>query len=197
MRKIVDFLNRLFLGLRSRYYLAYYRTVCGVEFGKGVRIYSKLLIHGPGKVVVGAGTRFTSRRAVNELCTTHANALLRIGENCLLNGAVIGCAESVSIGDRCIIAEAYIRDTTSHGIDAYTRHLPGAAKVEPVELGENVWVGSHCHVMPGVRIGENTVLGVNSVATKSLPANVFAAGSPARAIHELNSASPPASDDGI
>lgn len=185
MRSMASIIYRLFTGVRSRCYVAYYRAVHGVEFGPGVRVYSRLLIYGPGRVVVGAGTRFTSRRAINELCTTNASAVLRIGEDCLLNGAIITSARSVAIGNRCIIAEAYIRDTSSHGIGAESRHQPGSAKVEPVVLEDNVWIGSQSHVMPGVHIGENTVLGVNSVATKSLPANVFAAGSPARVIHAL------------
>ena len=177
--------HRLFIGLRSRWYIFYYSAVHGVQFGPGVRVYSRLLIYGPGRVVVGAGTRFTSRRATNELSTTSPTAVLTIGEDCLLNGAIIACARSITIGNRCIIAEAYIRDTSSHGIEPELRHVPGQAKIDPVVLSNNVWIGSHAHVLPGVTIGENTVVGVNSVATRSLPANVFAAGAPAKAIHAL------------
>lgn len=190
LKALASLSYRLFIGLRSRWYILYYRTVHGVQFGPGVRIYSKLLIYGPGRVVVGAGTRFTSRRATNELSTTSPTALLSIGEHCLLNGAIISCAQSITIGDRCIIAEAYIRDTSSHGVEPELRHVPGSAKIAPVVLAKNVWIGSHSHVMPGVRIGENTVLGVNSVATKSLPDNVFAAGAPAKPIHPLPGVSP-------
>lgn len=197
MQKIVSLVYQVFTALRSRFYVAYYGLVYGVEFGENVRIYSRLIVHGPGRIRVGAGTRITSRRATTELCTTNANAVLDIGAGCLLNGSIIGSAESVVIGDRCIIAEAYIRDTSSHGVDPEQRHLPGSGKIAPVVLGENVWVGSQCHVMPGVEIGDNTVIGVNSVVTKSLPANVFAAGSPATVIYALNEAggdpSPPAS----
>ena len=185
MRAIEEFVRRLFVALRSRYYIAYYRFVHGVEFGPGVRVYSRLIIHGPGKVIVGAGTCFSSRRAINELCTMDRNAVIRIGAGCLMNGAVIGCARSVTIGDRCILAEVYVRDTSSHGPSAANRHLRNSAIIAPVTLGENVWVGSHAHVMPGVHVGDNTVIGVNSVVTKSLPADVFAAGCPAVRVKEL------------
>ena len=185
MRKLTQLIRRMFVAVRSRYYVAYYRVVYGVEFGKGVRVYSRLIIQGPGRVIIGNGTHFTSRRAVNELCTTSSKAVLRIGSGCLLNGAVVGCAESVTIGDRCIVAEAYIRDTSSHGLDPETRHVPGGAKIVPVVLGGNVWVGSHAHILPGVQIGDNSVIGVNSVVTRSLPENVFAAGSPAVVIRKI------------
>lgn len=188
MRTIALLVQRILIALRSRYYIAYYGLVHGVEFGAGVRVYSRLIIHGPGKVFIGNGTQIASRRATNELCTTNATAVLRVGSQCVLNGAIIGCAESITIGDRCIIAEAYIRDTSSHGVDPAQRHLPNSGKIAPVELRDNVWIGSQSHVMPGVRIGENTVVGVNSVVTKSLPENVFAAGSPARVIYGLNAA---------
>ncbi|MCF6284950.1 MAG: acyltransferase [Candidatus Hydrogenedentes bacterium] len=185
MRSIALLIYKILVAIRSRYYIAYYSLVHGVEFGTNVRVYSRLIIHGPGKVVIGDGTRISSRRAINELCTTNPDAVLRIGSHCLLNGAIIGSAKSVTIGDRCIIAEAYIRDTSSHGMAPDQRHLPGSGKIAPVELSDNVWIGSQSHVMPGVQIGENTVVGVNSVVTKSLPENVFAAGSPAKVIHDL------------
>lgn len=186
MRHIAEYLRRIFVALRSRCYVLYFGRVYGVEFGANVRIYSRMIVQGPGKIVIGSDTHFTSRRATNELCTTHPDAVLQIGSGCLINGAIIGSAQSVLIGDRCIIAEAYIRDTSSHGLNPATRHQPGGAKIAPVVLGDNVWVGSHAHVMPGVTIGDNTVVGVNSVVTKSLPENVFAAGSPAAAIRNID-----------
>lgn len=185
LKRIAIFARQVFVALRSRYYVAYYHLIHGVEFGKNVRVYSRLLVHGPGKVRIGAGTHFSSRRAINELCTTSSDAVLTIGSGCLINGAVVGCAKSVTIGDRCILAEVYIRDTSSHDPDPRRRHIRGSALIAPVTLGENVWVGSHSHVMPGVEIGKNTVIGVNSVVTKSIPASVFAAGCPAVPIRAL------------
>ena len=122
---------------------------------------------------------------VNELLTVKPNAEIRIGRNCNLNGAIIGSAESILIGDNCIIAEAYIRDTSSHGIAPDRRRDPSAVKIAPVILEDNVWIGSAVHIMPGVTIGENSVIGVNSVVTKSIPKNVFAAGNPARVIKSI------------
>lgn len=185
MLRLLGFMRTIYLAIRSRALVFYYGWFHGVRFGKRVRIYSRILIHGTGKVSVGDETHFTSRRAVNEICTTNANAEIRIGQNCLLNGAIIGAAESISIGNDCIIAEAYIRDTSGHGISPSRRRDPSAVKISPVVLENNVWIGSQVHIMPGVTIGENSIIGVNSVVTKSIPSNVFAAGNPARVIKEI------------
>jgi len=186
MRWLSSQIYRVYIALRSRVYVIYHSWVHGVQFGRGVRIYSKLLVHGPGKVIIADGTHITSRRAVNELYTTKPDAVLTVGKNCSLNGAIVACAKSITIGDRCVIAEAYIRDTSSHGLSPGKRHNADAAKIDPVVLDENVWIGSHTHVMPGVTIGRNTIVGVNSVVTKSLPENVFAGGIPAKIIYALD-----------
>jgi acetyltransferase-like isoleucine patch superfamily enzyme len=182
---IITCLRKAFCAVRSRYYVCFYSLVYGTQCGKNVRIYGRTIIHGPGKIIIGANTHTTSRRAITELVATRKDAVLEIGEGCLLNGAVIGVRASVSIGKSCIIAEAYIRDSSAHGITPTRRRIPGSEIIAPVIIEDNVWIGSHTHVMPGVRIGENSIIGVNSVVTKSIPKNVFAAGNPARVIKPL------------
>lgn len=179
MRKIITLMRNLFIRLRSVLVIFYYQNIYrGICFGKKVRAFSKLLVHGPGRIHVGKGTCLASRRAMNELCTTRSDAVVQIGDNCLLTGAIIGAAQKIEIGNRCIIAEAYIRDTSSHGIAPDDRRDPAKAVVRPVKLHDNVWIGSHTHVMPGVTIGKNSIIGVNSVVTHDIPENVFAAGNP-------------------
>ena len=56
----------------------------------------------------------------------------------------------------------------------------------PVHIGRNCWLGAGVIVLPGVSIGENTVVGAGSVVTKDLPANVIAVGTPARVVREIN-----------
>lgn len=55
----------------------------------------------------------------------------------------------------------------------------------PVTIENNVWIGSHVVINPGVTIGENTVIGAGSVVTKDIPANVVAAGAPCKVIREI------------
>lgn len=56
----------------------------------------------------------------------------------------------------------------------------------PVHIERNVWLGAGCIILPGVHIGENTVVGAGSVVTKDLPANVVAIGSPCHVMREIN-----------
>ena len=55
----------------------------------------------------------------------------------------------------------------------------------PIHIGNNVWIGGNSFVMPGVTIGENSVIGAGSLVTKDIPANVVAVGSPCRVIREI------------
>ena len=56
----------------------------------------------------------------------------------------------------------------------------------PIHIGRNCWLGSGVCVMPGVTIGDNTVIGAGSVVTKDIPANVVAYGTPCKVIREIN-----------
>ena len=55
----------------------------------------------------------------------------------------------------------------------------------PVSIGDNVWIGGSCVVLPGVKIGNNVVIGAGSVVTKDIPDNVCAAGNPCKVIREI------------
>ena len=55
----------------------------------------------------------------------------------------------------------------------------------PVHIGKNCWLGAGVLVMPGVTIGDNTVIGAGSVVTRDIPANVVAVGTPCRVVREI------------
>ena len=56
----------------------------------------------------------------------------------------------------------------------------------PVRIGKNCWLGAGVIVLPGVTIGDNTVIGAGSVVTKEIPSNVVAVGNPCRVLREVN-----------
>lgn len=56
----------------------------------------------------------------------------------------------------------------------------------PVHIGKNCWLGAGVIVLPGVTIGDNTVVGAGSIVTKDLPSNVVAVGNPCRVLREIN-----------
>ena len=55
----------------------------------------------------------------------------------------------------------------------------------PVHIGRNCWIGAGVLIMPGVTIGDNTVIGAGSVVTKDVPSNVLAFGVPCRVQREI------------
>lgn len=55
----------------------------------------------------------------------------------------------------------------------------------PVHIGKNCWLGAGVIVMPGITIGDNTVIGAGSVVTKDIPSNVVAVGNPCRVMREV------------
>ena len=52
-------------------------------------------------------------------------------------------------------------------------------------IGKNCWLGAGVIVMPGVTIGDNTVIGAGSIVTKDIPANVVAVENPCRVMREI------------
>ena len=56
----------------------------------------------------------------------------------------------------------------------------------PIHIGSNCWLGSGVVVLPGVTIGDNTVIGAGSIVTKDIPANVVAVGNPCHVLREIN-----------
>lgn len=56
----------------------------------------------------------------------------------------------------------------------------------PIHIGCNCWIGAGAVILPGVSVGDNTVVGAGSIVTKDLPANVIAVGNPCRILREIN-----------
>ena len=99
--------------------------------------------------------------------------------NCvILDGA------KVTFGDNVFIAPNCGFYTAGHPLDAERRNK-GLEYAYPITVGDNVWIGANVSVLPGVSIGDNSVIGAGSVVTRSIPANVLAAGNPCRVIREI------------
>ncbi|MBS3809258.1 MAG: acyltransferase [Desulfobacterales bacterium] len=114
---------------------------------------------------------------------------ISIGDYCLIcPGVRISSAAEIAIKDSCMIASnAFITDTDWHG--TYDR-IKSLGNPEPVYLLENAWIGDGATVCKGVTIGENSIIGAGSVVVKDVPANVIAAGNPARVMRELDTGEP-------
>ncbi len=101
-----------------------------------------------------------------------------LGQEC-----TISAYQHVSIGRECIVADRVMLIDFDHGVVEVERpiRLQGIYKRD-VNVGHNVWIGYGACVLRGVTVGDNSVIGTNSVVTKDLPENAVAAGVPARTL---------------
>ncbi len=91
----------------------------------------------------------------------------------------------IHIGDGTMIAPNVTIISASHPISPKLR-AEGYGCNEPVYIGKNVWIAANSTILPGVHIGDNSVIGACSLVTKDIPANVIAMGSPAKVIREID-----------
>lgn len=91
----------------------------------------------------------------------------------------------ITIGDYTMIGPNVVIATGGHPILPSLRQ-EGYQYNAPVHIGKNCWLGAGVIVVPGVTIGDNTVVGAGSVVTKDLPSNVVAVGNPCRVLRPIN-----------
>lgn len=126
--------------------------------------------------------------------SNNSNQCLTIGRNVEINDYVhIVAGESVIIGDNVLIASKVFISDLNHG--QYSGHLQSSPLIEPnnrplnrnpVLIESNVWIGEFVSVLPGVTIGQGSIIGTMSVVTKSIPPYSIAVGAPARPIKQYD-----------
>ncbi len=90
----------------------------------------------------------------------------------------------IYIGDCVMIGPNVTIATAGHPIDPDKRMKVAQFNI-PVNIANNVWIGANSVVLPGITIGENSVIGAGSVVTKDIPANVVAVGNPCKVLREI------------
>jgi len=124
---------------------------------------------------------------------------VKLGEYALVHGARIICDAEIIIGDYALISwNVVLMDSYRVPFDSQARRqelelIPHRSKrlaaaevpARPIHIERNVWVGFDACVLPGVRIGEGSVVGARSVVAEDVPPFTVVAGNPARAIRQL------------
>jgi acetyltransferase-like isoleucine patch superfamily enzyme len=124
-------------------------------------------------VWLGHGTKIRCHEGVVEI-----GAKTVMGQEC-----TISAYNRVRIGEQCVIADRAMFIDFDHGVVEVERPIrrQGIYKRD-VEVGSNVWIGYGACILRGVHVGDNSIVGTNSVVTKDVPANAVVAGIPARVI---------------
>jgi len=123
-----------------------------------------------------------------------------LGDYALVHGARIICDEEIEIGDYALISwNVLLMDTYRVPVDLLARRLElerassGAKRflaaentpARPLRIGRNVWIGFDSCVLPGVAIGEGSIVGARSVVVEDVPPYTIVAGNPARFIRRI------------
>lgn len=121
------------------------------------------------------------------------NSQLILGERVQVNDYVhIGVMEKIIIGNDVLIASKVFITDHNHGqfVNEETEfHKPVIKRKlssKIVIIGNNVWLGEGVNILPGVTIGDNTIIGAGSIVTKNISADSLAVGNPARVIKKFD-----------
>ena len=110
---------------------------------------------------------------------------INVGNGVFFNfNCVVLDVAHVKIGHRTKMGPNVQLYTATHPIN-YKERATGLESGKDITIGEDVWIGGGAIILPGVTIGDRTVIGSGSVVTKDIPPDVFAAGNPCKVIREL------------
>ena len=103
----------------------------------------------------------------------------------------VGCTvldgAPVTFGNNVFVAPGCGFYTAGHPLDAERRNA-GLEYALPIRVGNDVWIGAHVCVLPGVTIGDGAVIGAGSVVTRDVPPGVLAVGNPCRVVRPITEA---------
>jgi acetyltransferase-like isoleucine patch superfamily enzyme len=130
---------------------------------------------------------------------------VKLGKCCLLTAGIIICDGRVELGDHCLVSwNVVIMDTYRASRDLHQRRIAmqqiinrsprrlpeNVVEAKPVKIGNNVWIGFDSIVLPGVTIGDGSIVGCRSVVSEDVPAYCVVAGNPARVVRQLSPLDP-------
>jgi len=114
---------------------------------------------------------------------------LEIGDNSSISCyTTIYATFGVSIGKNCLISSNCGISSYNHIQSSLNRPAEISQDVKfskSVIIGDNVWIGMNACILPGVQIGDNSIIGSGSVVTKNVPPNQIWVGNPARFVRNI------------
>lgn len=150
-----------------------------------------------GELIIGDGFRCNNTVTSNTIgliqpCVfdlLETGSKIEIGNNVGISGSTLNATMSITIEDNVLIGSGcIITDTDSHPLDYLARITSDKTKTKraPIVIKEGAFIGARSIILKGVTIGRHSVIGANSVVTKSIPDNCLACGNPAIIIKNLD-----------
>ncbi len=111
---------------------------------------------------------------------------LHVGKNFYANFHLTAVDDTdIFIGDSVMIGPNVTLATAGHPIAPELREQVYQFN-QPVRIGNRVWIGAGVVILPGVTVGDDSVIGAGSVVTKDIPSGVVAVGNPCRVLREID-----------
>jgi acetyltransferase-like isoleucine patch superfamily enzyme len=157
-----------------------------------LRLLGARAIH--GKCLIGARSRLDrawrielgARCVLDEdvrLAVVEEAGAIRLGEHVFLGrGVQIEASRCVSLGRGVLVGPGVYITDHNHGIVAGQPMFEQPCTASPVEIGDDVWIGAGCVILPGTRIGKGAVVAAGAVVRGEVPENCVVGGVPAKAI---------------
>jgi acetyltransferase-like isoleucine patch superfamily enzyme len=112
--------------------------------------------------------------------SVNENAILELGKGYIHEDAIIDCSKHIIIGNDTIISkQVIIRDSDSHNITSHPHEM-----MQPIEIGDHVWIGVRATILKGVKIGDGAIIAAGAIVTKDVPSKTLVAGVPAKVIRK-------------
>jgi acetyltransferase-like isoleucine patch superfamily enzyme len=157
------------------------------EFPSSISLWARLDVipraqhHERHRLSVGKNTLIESLCAI---CTWHGDVILEDGASIGIGSIVMG---PVLIGEASVCSQhCFISGQSHHYEDVSKNVLRQGFQTGEVVIGKNVWIGANSIILPGVKIGDNSVIGAGSTITEDVPAYSVVAGNPTRIIKQYD-----------
>ena len=115
------------------------------------------------------------------------NSKIIVGKKTRIHGSCIHAQGEIIIGENCLIAaNCQIMDSNAHELSMQnpSNRMNTIDKPRKIEIGNNVWLGTGCIILPGTKIGDGSVIAANSVVNGEVPANCLFGGNPAKLLKQ-------------
>ena len=165
-----------------------------------------VLLWGGKNIYIGKNVRFNSIRniylsnnfriynnsnviMIEEYAGVKLSPSLHIGKNVQIgDNFTCYCSDKLVIQDNCLIASGVMITTENHGTNPEIKesYAETALESKPIEIENGCWIGEKAMILPGVRIGERSIIAAGSVVTKPFPSYCIIAGVPAKIIKRYN-----------
>lgn len=171
-----------------------FNFVCSA--GRDSRIFYPCKLWGGGSksIFIGSGTTIQSYCILGcwiKYAGETFTPSIKIGDNCNIGEHThITSINKITIGNGLLTGRyVYIGDNSHGGLSIEEANTPPIKRKlqskGEVVIGNNVWIGDKATILAGVHIGDNVIIGANSVVTKDIPSNCMAAGMPAKVIKQV------------